>query len=941
MSPKRTPRGVWPLAPLCAAVATLLLTTSNVGAARLPAGHATPPPSTSRTPTRTPTRASAPPSPLAGHWRALTIDGPRPAAGAALAWDSADGVLFVFGGHAANGGANGLWAYRPTGTAAGRAGWTDLAANVAPAGRTGASLVWDSADGVLFLCDGAEGAQGSHETESLWAYKPGRGVVAGRGGKGAGRWVELPIAANAALPLRRAYHSAVWDDADGVMLLFGGETVGVTVGDTWAYRPAKGGLTTGVWTHIATTGPSPRQRAAAAWDSADGLMLLAGGAGYAGLLADLWAFRPARHGTAGSWIRLSAATPLGPREGAAAAWDAGSHRLLVFGGQLPSPAPTSAPRQAPTTPTSPTITPTGTSQGGAGPTAQPTATASATSAPPSSTPTNTATATNTPTASPTDSPTPTATDTPTNVPTATNTPTPGAPAAPARAGSAGAPPADLRAQAPLHGADPSRARANRQGAGANVAALDMRGSSLSSGKSGGVLLSPLSRARIEINPTRNRGETNPARNNGRNNGSRAKGPAALVSAQGTYAGDTWSYTPGRRGTGAGTWRPLVAGPAAPAARAAGVVFDAHDHALLLFGGQSASALDDVWSYPVSGPGSGRWALRDGGRPEARSNQAGAWDARDGALFVFGGFDGTWLDDLWAYKAQRGGVGHWTLVAGSGPAARTGASLVWDDADRVLLLFGGADFHGGMNDVWAYTPSGDGTGTGRWRPLTAPSSPDERRLHTAVWDGANRQMLVYAGETSTAVRHDLWSFRVTNLAVGHGVWRQLTPQATPGARFAQSAVWDPQRGQMLVFGGVNTAGDFLDDLWTYAPRGTTGPGAWTSLGAPGIPDGRATASAAWDPIDNALVLFGGTGVKGIRNDTYAYRPANAHRAVGGWSTLSPAGSPDRRNGATAVFDTVNNAVLLYGGTGAGGADDDLWQLGGAGPASTGGASVKKR
>src|SRR5204863_2305506 len=110
----------------------------------------------------------------------------------------------------------------------------------------------------------------------------------------------------------------------------------------------------------------------AVWDAADRLMLLAGGQGYRGFLGELWAFRPRGHGTSGEWTRLAARTPPGARSGAAAAWDTANRRLLIFGGEVPMPTP--HPTQASAVVVRPTSTATRTRTATATPTATPSAT---------------------------------------------------------------------------------------------------------------------------------------------------------------------------------------------------------------------------------------------------------------------------------------------------------------------------------------------------------------------------------------------------------------------------------------------------------------------------------------------------------------------------------------------------------------------------------------
>jgi len=844
---------------------------------------------------------------LTGGWRRVSLGGPPASTGAALAWDSAGGLLYLFGGRSAAGEEGGLWSYRPAlaGAQAAPAGWTPLPARgPAPEARAGASLVWDDADGAMLLFDGAAHAR---ELDSLWSYKPAHG-------RARAAWTDLTTPAD---PLHRAGHSAVWDARDRVMLVFGGASGGALLGDTWAYKPARGALTPGAWTRLITAGaPAPRRGATAVWDDADNALLLLGGQGEAGgqgLLSDLWAFRLSRGGRSGTWTRLSSTTPLGPRAGAAAVWDSAGRRMVVFGGQvLPPATPTPIVPPTPTRAitTTATVTETVTTTAPA-----PTRTPSAT---PTATPTNTSTTTSLPTptgtSTPTNTRTATSTSTPTNTRTATSTPS----QTPTATATSTATNTDTATSTATQTSTATPTATTTMGPTSTATAIL---TVLAGRATSGGTVSVQAQATSSLEP---RSLTTPLRRND-----------LLVAAQGqtAYADDLWAYTPsipsgpvrpGDRG-GVGTWRLLGSG--GPAARAAGAVYDGRDHSLLLCAGQSIALLGDVWSYRLGAPSRGEgagWRLGDAGRPQARNGQAAAWDARDGVLFMFGGYSaGGYLDDLWAYRSTRGANGHWTLIAlPRRPAARTEASLVWDGADSVLLLFGGANGRGPLRDLWAYAPTGDGTGPGHWTALATTLVPPARRLHTAVWDDRDRVMLLVGGEAGTVVWPDLWAFRPTDLRAGRGVWSLLGNPTPLPARFAHAAVWDSTHGQLLVFAGLSAAASLRDDLWAYHPdrpgRGGLA-GRWIPLGNARTPDGRARPAAAWDTGDAALLLFGGSGLQGAHADTYAYRP------VGGWTTLHPrGGTPAPRSGASAVYDTVRHGLLLFGG-GDTTVYDDLWEL----------------
>src|SRR5579862_5816811 len=102
------------------------------------------------------------------------------------------------------------------------------------------------------------------------------------------------------------------------------------------------------------------------------------------------------------------------------------------------------------------------------------------------------------------------------------------------------------------------------------------------------------------------------------------------------------------------------------------------------------------------------------------------------------------------------------------------------------------------------PSG-GSGDGSWTQLNPNGpSPSPRTADSAVWDEADGEMLVFGGEEfdsahdqdSFKYHNDLWSYRPASNS-----WTHFNPSGSlPSARDSHSAVWDAADGQMLVFGG---------------------------------------------------------------------------------------------------------------------------------------------
>jgi hypothetical protein len=104
---------------------------------------------------------------------------------------------------------------------------------------------------------------------------------------------------------------------------------------------------------------------------------------------------------------------------------------------------------------------------------------------------------------------------------------------------------------------------------------------------------------------------------------------------------------------------------------------------------------------------------------------------------------------------------------------------------------------------------------------------------AIYDGANNQMIVYAGVNRFWARcsneitpfGDLWILAHANGQGWIPAWSEMTPLGTPPTpRWQRTAVYDDTNNRMLAFGGV--MGTYrtpvlLDDLWQ--PQNANGIG----------------------------------------------------------------------------------------------------------------------
>ncbi|MDF1563313.1 MAG: kelch repeat-containing protein [Deltaproteobacteria bacterium] len=216
----------------------------------------------------------------------------RAAAGAAL--DPVVGSLMVFGGVTAAGRSSEILDWSLGGTI----GYAlPTPGPLGPLARTEAAMAYDATNDRFLLFGGD--TQGGFPLARTWLLDATTWA-----------WSDRPLRASAPPARRRASISTV--GSDGTIVLHGGaDAAGALLADTWRWSPA-----TMTWTEIAIgTGPTARSGAAMAYERQSGRLILHGGLGAAGPLADTWEGDAA----AGTWTPLSPGASPPAREGASMA----------------------------------------------------------------------------------------------------------------------------------------------------------------------------------------------------------------------------------------------------------------------------------------------------------------------------------------------------------------------------------------------------------------------------------------------------------------------------------------------------------------------------------------------------------------------------------------------------------------------------------------------
>jgi len=228
-------------------------------------------------------------------------------------------------------------------------------------------------------------------------------------------------------------------------------------------------------------------------------------------------------------------------------------------------------------------------------------------------------------------------------------------------------------------------------------------------------------------------------------------------------------------------------------------------------------------------------------------------------------------------------------------------------------------------VWVLSNADGQGGSATWSQLSpSGASPEPRWGHNAVYDSANNRLIVFGGANSSQTFSDVWSLNNANGLGGTPTWTQLSPGgAAPKGVYASSAVYDSVNNIMTVFGGENLARNaFTNGVWTLShANGLGGTPQWTNIladGAAGSPAKRWLHSAVYDIASNRMTVFGGEALSGAAslscfNDAWVLVNANGLGGSPTWTKLGTAGlKPGPRCGHTAVYDTGNNRMMVFGG-----------------------------
>ncbi len=333
-------------------------------------------------------------------------------------------------------------------------------------------------------------------------------------------------------------------------------------------------------------------------------------------------------------------------------------------------------------------------------------------------------------------------------------------------------------------------------------------------------------------------------------------------------------------------------------------------------------LFDPWELLLSEPAQLRRIEPVGPVALGRQDFALALDPVRNRLLIFGGRDPI-SDSLMSevFALDLTGTPRWSVLPFSGDRLRRGFAQCFVDslADRLIAVGGhdGVNFGNHWDEVWSLSLAGPAAWESWALADTLPDVFVSDNARSIVLDEARRRLLLYAGYRVDGAPDSagLWQF---DLATRTG-WTEITPPGPlPRARGANCAAFDERTGALYLYGGYGRdTPEYSEERYDlYELAGTAG--------------------ARWNPI----ALSGATST--IGDGGQAVFDRSRRRAI----TLSPfigtswinlgvsqdwernentSPNPIRRFYSAAVFDSVGDRTILFGGMFDTAEFGDVWQL----------------
>src|SRR6266567_4247855 len=335
------------------------------------------------------------------------------------------------------------------------------------------------------------------------------------------------------------------------------------------------------------------------------------------------------------------------------------------------------------------------------------------------------------------------------------------------------------------------------------------------------------------------------------------------------------------------------------------------NAMIVFGGASLSHFNDVWKLTnANGIGTPTWAqITPLGNPHApRLEHSAVYDPTTDRMMTFGGGLGNsspCANDVWVLANASGvaGTPTWNQLnpSGAAPAPRLFLGSAYDSANNRLMIFGGNNcFQTNFNDAWVLTNANGLGGTPSWTQLSPSGTPPSPSSNPGtVYSATSNRLIVFLRPSSVFVLSN------ANGLGGAPSWTQLLPTGIPPVLDGVNTVYDSATNRLIAF-GPKSGQTSANDVWVLTNAdGSGGTPSWIRLSTQNPPAQRSSPAVVYDSANNRMIVFGGLDAAGnVLADVWVLAGANG---IGGLSFGSGGKITDTDH--DGVPDDVDNCPLV--------------------------------
>ena len=303
-------------------------------------------------------------------------------------------------------------------------------------------------------------------------------------------------------------------------------------------------------------------------------------------------------------------------------------------------------------------------------------------------------------------------------------------------------------------------------------------------------------------------------------------------------------------------------------------------------------------------GSGNWSTSGVSNPNPAVYLTGLYDQDNHRVLTTGGQTYYRLvEELQSYDITNE-VWNTIVPTGVSPAAVLGASGAFDYATSRYFLFGGQSYYTLLDEFYVLDTT---FGAEHWEMWTGSLPPDPRRGHSVVFDDLNNDLYVFGGEGYYGLYDDMWMLDLDTSSASSAMWTSVTPSGVSPMRMGMGAAMDPDYGVIYAFGGqeyyslseTTSCYDVATQTWTDATL--------TGDSLPALTE----ASVAWNSRFNGFLLVGGQSYYQLNPSVFAIIPTG-HCAAEVTEVTITAGTSAPVKGALLVDNPIDQSMLLVGG-----------------------------